>query len=99
MRHTHTHRKRRQEICMRTGRVPTPAQRDLKGPSIFICFMLISVFANTVESRSNGPARDGNTHITEAIIQLLERFLFNFYIGSNKNPLITDPNSWSLEIH
>ena len=58
----------------------------------------ITLFPNTVESRSNGPASNGNPPITEDILWSLEKFFFNFYIGNNRNPPITDKNGWSLEI-
>ena len=53
---------------------------------------------DTVESRSNGPANNRNPPVTEIILQSLEKFFFNFYMGNNRNPPITDKNGWSLEI-
>ena len=44
----------------------------------------------TVEFRSNGPASNRNPPITETILMSLEKFSFIFYIGNNRNPLITD---------
>ena len=54
--------------------------------------------SNTVESRYNGPASNGNPPITEAILRSLEKFFFIFYIGNNRNPHITGKDAWSLEI-
>ena len=36
--------------------------------------------------------------ITEVILKSLERIFFIFYIGNNRNPPITDKNSWCFEI-
>ena len=36
--------------------------------------------------------------ITDTILQSLENYFFNFHIGNNKNPPITDENSRSLKI-
>jgi len=55
-------------------------------------------YEGTVESRSNGPASNRNTPITEASLKSLEKFLFFFYISNNRKPPITDKNGWSLEI-
>ena len=65
-----------------------------------VCIETGTEFSNgsTVESRSNGPARNGNLPITEDILWFLEKLFFNFYIGNNRNPPITDKNGWSLEI-
>ena len=57
-----------------------------------------NVHQSTVESRYNGFASNGNLLITEEILWSLEKFFFNFYIGNNRNPPITDKNGWSLEI-
>ena len=51
-----------------------------------------------VESRSKVPASSGNPPITETILKSFKKFFFNFYIGNNRNPPITDKNGWSLEI-
>ena len=53
-------------------------------------------YINTVKPSYNGPAGDGNPPITEAILKFLEKFVFNFYIGNYKNPLLTDTNGRSL---
>ena len=55
-------------------------------------------FGDTVESRYNGPASNGNPPITEANLKSLEEFFFILYIGNNRNPPITDINDWSLEL-
>jgi len=57
--------------------------------------VLLAIKNNTVESRFNGPASNGNPPITEAILQSLEKI---FFIGNNRNPPKTDRNGWSLEI-
>ena len=51
----------------------------------------------TVETRSNGPASNGNPPITEVIFKSLEKFFFISYIGNKRNPPIIYTNGWSLE--
>ena len=53
---------------------------------------------NTVESRYNGPANNGNPLIIETILQTLGKFFSIFYIGNNRNLPVEDDNGWSLEI-
>ena len=48
-----------------------------------------------VESCNNVPASNGNLPITEVILQSLKRIFIIFYIGNDRNPPITDKNSWS----
>ena len=54
---------------------------------------------NTVQSRYNEPASNGNPPITEAILRTIEMFVVKFYIGNTRNLPITDKSGWSLEIH
>ena len=53
---------------------------------------------NTIESRYNGPASNGNPPIMEVVLKSIEKIFFILYIGDNRNPPITNKNCWSLEI-
>ena len=67
-------------------------------PRATIISLATAIISNTVKSRYNGPASNGNLHITEDILWSLQKFAFNFFIVNNRNLPITDENVWSHEI-
>ena len=62
------------------------------------CLLIQFVQSNTVESRYNGLASNGNPPIVDDFLKSLEKFVFILYTSNNRNPPITNDNGWSLEI-
>ena len=81
-----------------TENLPTPMNSFVYLNPMLRAQTDVFIKENTVESRYNGPANNGNPLITENILQTLGKFFSIFYIGNNRNLPVEDDNGWSLQI-